>query len=384
MAKILVVGKYYYPFQGGIEDNTKSVCETLAKKHDVTVLVFNHEAGEREEHINGVRVIRKKVLANLKSQPVAPRLFSGISIDDYDAIHFHSPNPFANALFLWKWGFSKRPPVIVTHHMDIYGRKFLRNLAIPFLHLLVKNAKTTIITSKKNLTISADLPNSGNYTVIPLSIDPDDFVIDESIRKSVMNRRKALYGDAKVIGFLGRHARYKGLTELVEAISGLPDIHLLIAGDGPLRQNIETRVRELGLTDRVHFLGRVSHEEKLELFASIDAFVFPSTEITEAFGISQIEAMFCKTPVVSSNLPTGVTDVAIDGRTAILAEPGDVESLREKIRIVIEDADLSARLRQAGHEHVAANMIHEVTGEHVFNMFDAVISGETIKGIQKQ
>ena len=70
MPQVLVLGKYYPPFSGGIEVNTRDVSEALAKGHDVTVYCFNHERGTKVETINGVRVKRFGMLANVKSQPV--------------------------------------------------------------------------------------------------------------------------------------------------------------------------------------------------------------------------------------------------------------------------------------------------------------------------
>src|SRR5690606_7166741 len=96
---------------------------------------------------------------------------------------------------------------------------------------------------------------------------------------------------------------------------------------GPFREPCMQLAAELGVADRVHFPGALSAAEKSRLLLAIDVFAFPSTEITEAFGVSQLEAMLHGTAVVASNLPTGVTDVAIDEVTALLAEPGNADQL---------------------------------------------------------
>jgi rhamnosyl/mannosyltransferase len=150
-------------------------------------------------------------------------------------------------------------------------------------------------------------------------------------------------------------------------------VHALIAGDGPYRAVTEARARELGIIDRVHFLGGLDHETKLKLLSSIDVFTFPSTEITEAFGISQMEAMICGAPVVASDLPTGVTDVSIDEETALLAPPHDHVKFAAQISRLIKDKELAARLSENARNHILQNMTHEVVSRKTLEIFEKAI-----------
>ncbi|MEA3535456.1 glycosyltransferase [Rhizobium sp. CC-YZS058] len=378
MAKILVVSKYYYPFSGGIEESVKFVAEYAARFHDVTVVASNHEPGNKVETLNGVRVVRRHVQWQFKGQPICLRLFSGIRFGDYDMIHFHSPNPLANVQLLLRSLLSPKTPVVVTHHMDIFGRKLLRMISLPFLRHLIRSAVTTIVTSRKNLTISKDLPHDANYVVVPLAITPQDYQIDADLRQEAAAWREGLSGTAPVVGFVGRHARYKGLTVLMEALAQLDGVHGYIGGDGPYRAEAQARAEALGIADRVHFLGRLSHREKLRLLASLDVFAFPSTEITEAFGISQLEAMICGAPVVASNLQTGVTDVSIGDKTALLATPGDADSLAQQLLRLIEDKELAARLSKAALAHVNENMTHDIVSKKTLGIFEGAIATKAI------
>ena len=378
MAKILIVSKYYYPFNGGIEENVRYVAEYAARFHEVTVVASNHEPGNSEEEINGVRVLRRRVHLHAKGQPICLFFLSGLRLGHYDLVHFHSPNPFANAVFLGLRLFSQKVPVVVTHHMDIFGRKFLRKVCLPFLHRLVRAAFVTVVTSKKNLTVSQDLPKSANYTVVPLGVAQEDYQIDGELREAAMVWRRSLSGDAPVVGFIGRHARYKGLLILMEALALLPGVHAFIGGDGPYRKAAQEKALALGIQDRVHFFGRLDHHDKLKLLAALDVFAFPSTEITEAFGISQMEAMMCGTPVVASDLPTGVTDVAVDGRTALLVSPGDPAQLAEQINRLIGDPALAAELSAAARTHILEKMTHATVSRQMLSIFEAAMSGGPI------
>lgn len=374
MAKILVIGKYYHPFVGGIETNTLYVAEALANRHEVTVLVNRHDDSEPEEIINNVKVVRKRVLSNIKGQPISAHLFDGISLKEYDLIHFHAPNPFANAALLMKMAMDgSKAKIIITHHMDIYGRKLLRRFSIPLYHRLLKMAGAVIVTSVKNAKISSDLPKGARVVQVPLGIDPERYEIDDALREEGLAWKKQIAGEAPTIGFLGRHARYKGLDVLVEAVSQLPGVHALVAGDGPYRAQAEERARALGVSDRITFLGSVDTRTKLKLLSAIDAFVFPSTEITEAFGISQLEAMICGAPVVATDLPTGVTDVSINGKTALLAKPGDVKDLVAQVELMLTDRGLARKLASQGREHVLANMVEGVVAKNTCKVIEDVL-----------
>lgn len=371
--KILVVGKFYTPFRGGIEEVTQIVAEYAAKYHDVTVLVNNHESGESSEVINGVTVIRRNQDLFLKGQPISFGMFRGVRFADYDLINFHSPNPFTTALFLLRGLGKKVPPVVVIHHMEIFGRKLLRALSLPFVRHLIRRSKTVIVTSKKNLEVSRDLPRQANYQVVPLGIKPEEYVLDADLIEEAKTWRRELSGDAPLVGFVGRIARYKGLGVLLKALATLPGVHAVIGGTGEYYDEIQRIARELNITDRVHFLGRISHREKLRLLAAIDLFAFPSNEITEAFGLSQVEAMICGAPVVATNLPTGVTDVSIDRVTALLAEPGDVASFARCLRTMLDDPKLAADLAARAKVHVMENLTADKVSARTLEVFHAAI-----------
>jgi rhamnosyl/mannosyltransferase len=72
----------------------------------------------------------------------------------------------------------------------------------------------------------------------------------------------------------------------------------------------------------------------------MDIFVLPSTHITEAFGIAQIEAQICSLPIVSTSLPTGVSDINIDGVTGLVVPPGDVEALARALEALAKSKEL--------------------------------------------
>ena len=138
---------------------------------------------------------------------------------------------------------------------------------------------------------------------------------------------------------------YKGVDVLLRALAGVP-ASLVLVGDGPLRGSLESLARELGVQERVRFLGRVSDAERLDWYRRADVFVLPSVTRQEAFGMVQVEAMLCGRPVVSTDLPTGVPWVNRDGESGLVVPPGDAEALTAALRRLCQDPVLRARLGQ--------------------------------------
>jgi rhamnosyl/mannosyltransferase len=119
-----------------------------------------------------------------------------------------------------------------------------------------------------------------------------------------------------------------------------------IVGRGPLAPALEREVAARGLRERVRLLGHV--EDVRRWYAGCDALVLPSSSALEAFGLVQVEAMAMARPVVSSDLPTGVTWVNRDGETGLTFPVGDAAALAGTCNRLLGDESLRNRLgRQA-------------------------------------
>ncbi len=135
--------------------------------------------------------------------------------------------------------------------------------------------------------------------------------------------------------------KFKGLDLLIKTMKGLPvSAHLLLVGDGDLQQNYKALANQLGVADRVHFAGRLSQEDLLCAYSTMDVFAFPSTSGAEAFGLAMLEAMSCGVPVVASSLP-GVRKVAQEA--GLLTRPSDGQSLLENLKKMQEDTEMRRR-----------------------------------------
>ena len=154
--------------------------------------------------------------------------------------------------------------------------------------------------------------------------------------------------------FVGRLAPVKGLRVLLKALEGLiaeiPGLHLVLAGDGPDRANLEKAAAPLG--DHVSFTGYLSQDEVAAAMQSCDICVLPS--FAEGVPVVLMEALASRKPVLATQV-AGVGELVEDGINGFLVPPGDVESLAARIRTLAGDPDLRRRMGETGHARVGAD-----------------------------
>jgi glycosyltransferase involved in cell wall biosynthesis len=352
--KIVELGKFFPPYHfGGIEVVTELSALALAAHHDVTVICHNNKPICEEETRDGFKLIRCATEFSRYSQPVSLSMGRILRTSKPDLIHFHAPNFWA-ALMLEVY--CPHVPVIVTHHADVQGRDFLKRILLPLYRRVVRRARLVMVASERNVDQSVDLPKGLERVYeLPSGIDERAYELSQSERSQVETRKEQLFGDCIVVGFVGRLAWYKGLSVLLKAISSLPEFRLLVVGDGALRSQLQREAEALRIADRILFVGSVSNAEKIKYFHMMDIFVLPSTHVTEAFGIVQIEAQFCGRPVIRTDLPTGVRDITIDGATGLVVRAGDVASLSDAIAHLGRDRSLREQLGRRGRERAMSH-----------------------------
>ena len=134
----------------------------------------------------------------------------------------------------------------------------------------------------------------------------------------------------------------------------------MIAGEGPERTSLEAQSRELGIADRVAFLGALPREQIVELFHAADATILSSS--WENFPHTVVEALAVGTPVLAMAVG-GVSEVLHDGVNGLVVAAGDTDALTEAVRRYFADDELRGRLRAAAAPSVAAYAPERVFGE---------------------
>jgi glycosyltransferase involved in cell wall biosynthesis len=175
---------------------------------------------------------------------------------------------------------------------------------------------------------------------------------------------------------VGRLVAFKGFEYLIDACADLArrglEFTCEIIGDGPLRGDLEARIRKLNLSDRIHLLGSLSQRAVLEKLRSADIFALAS--VTDAQGASDvfptviIEAMAAARPVVSTRL-AGIPESVIDGETGLLVPPEDTMALGEALRRLIEDTKLRLHYGRAGRARIEQHFRIEHTVAPLIEFF---------------
>jgi glycosyltransferase involved in cell wall biosynthesis len=237
---------------------------------------------------------------------------------------------------------------------DPFNRKVERIHAMlkPITRRIWKRARKVIALSDALARTARRTAPEVDIQVIPNGIDTDQFSPPE---------RRNPNSNTRLIT-VARLLERKGIHTILEACANptvLP-IELQIIGTGPYEGELRELVDNLGLGDRVKFLGYVPNEELPRYYRRSDIFVLPSA--TESFGLVFAEAMSCGLPIVASNVG-GIPETVRDGIDGLLCAPNDPVALRENIVQLMssagarEDISHSQRQRILKHypwEHIAA------------------------------
>jgi glycosyltransferase involved in cell wall biosynthesis len=159
------------------------------------------------------------------------------------------------------------------------------------------------------------------------------------------------------LAFAGRLTAQKSLVRALDAVAAADGVQLVIAGEGPDREPLERRARELGIAERVRFLGPQPRARVVELFRAADAAILSSS--WENFPHTVVEALAVGTPVLATDAG-GVGEVVRDGVNGLLVSPAE---LADAVRRYFSDAALRERLRAAAAQSVAAYAPERVFGE---------------------
>lgn len=355
---VLQVSKYYYPEVGGIERAVRNLAEGLLATQNVRVIAAAKGGIGDVERPYGVPVRRVTTPGEVRSAPISPTLplVLAKAILSADVVHVHLPNPTAVVSFLAATSLLPvvdQPALVATYHSDIVRQS--RGLAAyePLLHRFLDAADRIVVTSPGLLEHSDRLSaHADDCTVIPLSVDPDEYGDYDGPSIDLPTDP-----DRPTLLFVGRLNYYKGVEYLIDAVAEMDaNADLLVVGEGEQRGALERQARETGI-DRINFLGEVPEQTLRYSYDQADLLVLPSVERSEAFGMVQLEAMAFRTPVVNTNLPTGVPWVSRDGETGRTVEPGNATALAEAI-----DDLLAAPVRRRRYATAARRRV-----EHRFN-----------------
>lgn len=387
--RIVHVYKDYYPVLGGIENHVKVLAEAQAQA-GLQVAVLATERGPRTtvEDRGGVRVIKAGRIATIASAPLSFSLPIILARLQPDITHLHFPYPLGEAAHTLL-GRARR--TIITYHSDVVRQQGMLRLYRPLLWRVLAKADRIIATSPNYVASSPYLQRfAGKCVIIPLGVDVDRF--READPAQIAGIR-AKYGrgagerPAAILLFVGRLRYYKGLDDLLQAMALLrdatnvspallppcPPAVLLVGGSGPMEPAWRTLAQELGIADRVHFLGDVPDETLPALYHAADLYVLPANARAEAFGIAMVEAMAAGRPAISTEVGSGTSYVNLHGQTGLIVPPRDPQALAQAIAALLADDGLRRRLGAQAQARVRAEFSQNVMIERVLSLYRELV-----------
>jgi rhamnosyl/mannosyltransferase len=342
MMRVLHVGKFYPPHPGGMERVVETLCQASRGIVENHVLVANHGRATVEETRDGVHVTRVGTIAAAGSVHIAPTFAAWLRKIPADLIVLHEPNPWA---LVSDRIARPKAPLVIWYHSDVVRPALQYALFYaPLARFAYGRARRIVVSSPalgRHATALAACQD--RVRVIPFGIDPAPWTAGADA---------AAPGGEPFALFAGRHVAYKGVDVLLRALAATGATRAVIAGDGPKRTEWERLARELALDGRVTFTGEVTDAELRRLMHACALLVLPSVTQAEAFGYVQLEAMAAGKPVISTDVPSGVSWVNQDEQTGLVVPARDAGALGAALDRLMGDAALRARLGAAGRARV--------------------------------
>ena len=359
--KVVMLTREYPPhIYGGAGVVVGELTRALARHMEVEVRCF----GERPPSTDGIVVRGYRPWERLAAGGDGPRFAPALETlsialamarDPVDAHIAHAHTWYADMAGVWIRTLHSIPLIVTLHSMEPLRPWKANQLGSGYL-LSSWIEKTGVETADRVIAVSAQMREDilrhfavdpDRVVVIHNGIDPDRFRRVE--RRDALDRRGVR---PPYVLFVGRITEQKGIFHLLEATRKLPaGVQVVLCASAPDTPEIEERLRR-ALTDHPNVLWiseMVPVDEVIQLYSHAAVFACPS--VYEPFGLINLEAMACGTPVVASAVG-GILEVVEDGRTGLLVPPGNADALATALRRVLDDRDLAARLGQAGRRRV--------------------------------
>ena len=305
------------PQAGGAEIHLHEIFGRIAAMgHSVRLLCGGWPGCPPRTQLDGIDVYR---VGTRHTYPLLARRYykrhlagwPEIVVEDINKVPLYTP----------RWG----APAVVALVPHLFGSTAFQELAAP-LAAAVWTAERPLGRAYRGVPFEAISESTAEDLVARGIPRPSIEVIYPGIDTVSYTPNQAERSPTPVFAYLGRLKKYKGVHFVIRAFAALPSPNavLEIAGAGDYRDELEQLARSLDLGDRVRFLGRISEADKLALLRRAWALVFASPK--EGWGITNLEAAACATPVVASNSP-GIRESVRDGQTGFLVPHGDTGAM---------------------------------------------------------
>jgi glycosyltransferase involved in cell wall biosynthesis len=340
--------------------------------HDVYVFTFGGDDYQDDEpniiRTRGVPLIDTGYYVSVRYSSQAQKILRTM-----DLVHVH--HPFTSGRLAIRYCTSRGIPIVFTNHTryDLYAQAYLPMIPEAFgdaflrayMPSFCKSCDLVIAPSAGLRDVLVHFGVDTPIEVIPNGVDIKPF---GAVEQPIPRQKFGFKQDDIVLTYMGRLGIEKNLPFLLRSFAGIANtyenVRLLVIGDGSDRENLEERVRLMGLAERVHFTGMVPYNDLPAYMAAADAFVTAS--VSEVHPLSVIEALASGLPVVGIQSP-GVGDTIQDGITGYLAPEEDMAAFTAKLSRIVTDSEnrekMSRQAKQAASLYAIENTT-EIILEH--------------------
>ena len=356
--KIGLVTPYVYPLPGGVTQHVRYLYENLRHRgHDVRIISSSHGL-QRASEGDIIRIgkgFSMPVNGSVGTITLSPRFVSQVRAmlerEQFDLLHFHEPFvPFLSTIVL---RLSTSVNIATFHAYGGFSPSYEFGSKVMKGEAARLHGRIAVSGAAKHF-IDRYFP--GEYKVIPNGVDVERF------RRAVPLAR--WQDGTRNILFVGRFEPRKGLLELLKAYRILRktgcDCRLLVVGSGPLAREARRYIAVRRLKG-VEFLGRVSDEEKAQLYRTADVYVSPATG-GESFGIVLLEAMAAGTAIVASDIH-GYKGVVRRDREGLLVPPREPKEIAGAVARLLRDDELREAMGAAGRQRAQEFSWERVTAK---------------------
>lgn len=345
--KILAISHEFPPIGGGGANACYFLTKGFVERgHEVTLITANYQGMPEKEVMNGVQIMRvnslrkhkehcsfKEMLSYLfKAYPVAKKMQKE---NRYDIclIFFGIPSGPIGYMLKKKY---KLPYVIRFGGGDVPGfqERFTKvyKLIAPAIKMIWKKADARIANSQGLKDMALKFYDKKSFDIIPNGVDTEVFYPIE----------KADSDEFKIL-FVSRLIERKGLQFIIPQLQKIQDstekkVKLVVVGDGPYREQLETITREYKVADMVEFVGQKNKKEIVPFYQNADLFILPSAK--EGMPNVVLEAMACGLPIIMTPCEGSKELVQNNGYILLTSEMG------EKIRQLLRNKEM---LQKLGH-----------------------------------
>ena len=368
----------YLPINWGITTLIENYREELEKQgHNVFIFAAEHP-GYQDKNPNVFRF--KSIDLNYKiSYPLpiisSPQIRKVIKKLDLDIIHSH--HFFFCGQLAWYYAKKFNLPLVFTYHTryDLYThyaplpKELAKSLAQSLSTFYANSCDAVISPTESIKDLLLEYKVKKPIFVIPSGVDINEFqdTDDKKIREKYnIDQNKILF---LTVSRLGPEKNISFLLRAFQKINKVrKDTHLMIVGDGSEKENLEKESKELGLSEKIIFTGRVPNQKIPLYYAAADIFLFSS--LSETQGVIFVEAMSRGIPTVAIKA-NGVKDIIISGETGILTSD-NTDTFSQAALKLVDNENLREKMSEKAKEE-AQNFSIERSTEKLLSFYQKTI-----------